>query len=149
MGVAPRHVRTWTTANDRTCLTRLGVRFGVRHVYLASMLQPRVTALRTRLWAIRHRAAALCPPAGATVPATAVASQEAAEASGYEVLADICVRIDIEESAVEFPSSPAPSTDASGVQMVVWPDAMVITLTGRSIKVFLRYPIRLVRDGSE
>jgi ATP-dependent RNA helicase SUPV3L1/SUV3 len=84
-------------ADDRARLTRLGVRFGVRHVYLASMLQPRVTGLRTRLWAIQHRRAALCPPADATFPAAAADSGEAAEASGYEVLADVCVRIDVVE----------------------------------------------------
>ena len=75
------------------------MRFGVRHVYLASMLQPRVTALRTRLGAIRHRAAVPCPPAGATFPAAAALSKDAAEASGYEVLADVCVRIDVVERA--------------------------------------------------
>jgi hypothetical protein len=61
------------------------------------MLQPRVTGLRTRLWAIQHRTAALCPPTGATFPAAAAPSKEAAEASGYEVLADVCVRIDVVE----------------------------------------------------
>ena len=35
-------------ADDRAHLTRLGVRFGVRHIYLAAMLQPRVTGLRTQ-----------------------------------------------------------------------------------------------------
>jgi ATP-dependent RNA helicase SUPV3L1/SUV3 len=85
------------SACDRTRLTRLGVRFGVRHVYLGAMLQPRAVALRTRLWAIQHRLAAPCPPAGAAFPAAAAVSGEAAEACGYEALADACVRIDVVE----------------------------------------------------
>jgi ATP-dependent RNA helicase SUPV3L1/SUV3 len=85
------------SADDRARLTKLGVRFGVRHVYLGAMLQPGAIALRTRLWAVQHRLAALCPPALATFPAAAAASIEAAEASGYEALAGVCVRIDVVE----------------------------------------------------
>ena len=85
------------STDDRARLTRLGVRFGVRHIYSSAMLQPRAVALRTRLWAIQNRLAALCPPAGATFPAAAAVSSEAAEASGYEMLADNCVRIDVVE----------------------------------------------------
>jgi ATP-dependent RNA helicase SUPV3L1/SUV3 len=81
---------------DRSRLSKLGVRFGVRHIYLGAMLQPRAIALRTRLWAIQHRVAALCPSAGATFPAGA-ASMEAGEACGYEALAATCVRIDVVE----------------------------------------------------
>jgi ATP-dependent RNA helicase SUPV3L1/SUV3 len=82
---------------DRACLTRLGVRFGVGHVYLAAMLQAPAVALRARLWGIRHRVATVSPLACATFPAAAVASKEAAEATGYEVLAGTCVRIDLVE----------------------------------------------------
>ena len=82
---------------DRACLTRLGVRFGVGHVYLAAMLQAPAVALRARLWGIRHRVATVSPLACATFPAAAVASKEAAEATGYEVLAGTCVRIDVVE----------------------------------------------------
>jgi ATP-dependent RNA helicase SUPV3L1/SUV3 len=81
---------------DRSRLSKLGVRFGVRHVYLGAMLQPRAIALRTRLWAIQHRVAALCPSTGVSFPAAA-ASIEAAEACGYEALAGTCVRIDVVE----------------------------------------------------
>jgi ATP-dependent RNA helicase SUPV3L1/SUV3 len=85
------------SAGDRARLSKLGVRFGVRHVYLGAMLQPRAVALRTRLWAIQHRLAALCPPAGAAFPAAAAVSGEAAEACGYEALAETCGRIDLVE----------------------------------------------------
>jgi ATP-dependent RNA helicase SUPV3L1/SUV3 len=85
------------SSSDRACLTRLGVRFGVRHVYLASMLQPCVIALRARLWGIRNRMATVSPPACATFPADAAASRQAAEATGYEALGETCVRIDVVE----------------------------------------------------
>jgi ATP-dependent RNA helicase SUPV3L1/SUV3 len=83
------------SADDRARLTKLGVRFGVRHIYLASMLQPPAVALRARLWGIRHRLATVSPLACATFPAAA--SRQAAEASGYEALGGTCVRIDIVE----------------------------------------------------
>jgi ATP-dependent RNA helicase SUPV3L1/SUV3 len=82
---------------DRARLTRLGVRFGVRHVYLASMLQPDAVALRARLWGIQHRVTTVSPLACATFPADAAASRQAAEATGYEALGGTCVRIDIVE----------------------------------------------------
>jgi ATP-dependent RNA helicase SUPV3L1/SUV3 len=85
------------TEGDRACLTKLGVRFGVRHVYLAAMLQPDAIALRARLWGIRHRLATVSPLACATFPAAAAASRQAAEATGYEALGATCVRIDIVE----------------------------------------------------
>jgi ATP-dependent RNA helicase SUPV3L1/SUV3 len=94
---AARPLLETLSRTDRARLGKLGVRFGVRHVYLQEMLQPRAIELRTRLWAIRHRAAALAPPAGASCAAAAVAGKEAAEASGYETLADQCVRIDVVE----------------------------------------------------
>jgi ATP-dependent RNA helicase SUPV3L1/SUV3 len=84
-------------AADRACLTRLGVRFGVRHVYLAAMLQAPAVALRARLWGIQHRVATVSPLGCATFPAAAAASKQAAEATGYEVLADTCVRLDVVE----------------------------------------------------
>jgi ATP-dependent RNA helicase SUPV3L1/SUV3 len=85
------------SAGDRACLTKLGVRFGVRHVYLASMLQPAAVALRARLWGIQHRVATVSPLACATFPADPAASRQAAEATGFEALAGTCVRIDIVE----------------------------------------------------
>jgi ATP-dependent RNA helicase SUPV3L1/SUV3 len=82
--------------SDSASLTRLGARFGVRHVYLSAMLQPRAIALRARLFAIHRGLSALCPPAGASFPADLIGS-EAAAAIGYEALATACVRIDIVE----------------------------------------------------
>ena len=53
------------SAADRARLGRLGVRFGVRQIYLPAMLKPRVIELRARLWATHRRAPGLAaPPAG-------------------------------------------------------------------------------------
>ncbi|MGH6899600.1 MAG: hypothetical protein ACREJ5_24120, partial [Geminicoccaceae bacterium] len=84
---------------DRARLTRLGVRFGVRHVYLSAMLDPRAIALRTRLWAIQHRTAPLSAPAapGVALGGDAIRSNEMAEAAGFEALAATWLRIDVVE----------------------------------------------------
>jgi ATP-dependent RNA helicase SUPV3L1/SUV3 len=85
--------------SDRARLTRLGVRFGVRHVYVQEMLQPDAIALRAKLWAIRHRMAGLVPPAAPCIAfaADAARSKEAAEATGFETLGAICLRVDLVE----------------------------------------------------
>jgi ATP-dependent RNA helicase SUPV3L1/SUV3 len=85
--------------SDRARLSKVGVRFGVRHVYLSAMLQPRAIALRTRLWAVQRRMAA---PAGPAAPCVAISadaarSKEMAEAAGFEALAGSWLRIDLVE----------------------------------------------------
>ncbi len=44
---------------DRARLGKLGVRFGVRQVYLPAMIKPRAIALRARLWATHRHARGL------------------------------------------------------------------------------------------
>jgi ATP-dependent RNA helicase SUPV3L1/SUV3 len=85
--------------SDRARLSTLGVRFGVRHVYLSAMLQPRAIALRTRLWAIQRRVPALAAPAAPCVAVSTdpVRSKEMAEAAGFEALAGSWLRIDLVE----------------------------------------------------
>jgi hypothetical protein len=61
------------------------------------MLQAPAVALRARLWGIQHRVATVSPLGCATFPAAAAASKQAAEATGYEVLAGTCVRLDVVE----------------------------------------------------
>ena len=84
---------------DRARLTELGVRFGVRHVYLGAMLHPRAIALRARLWAIQHGTAPLCAPAAPCLAfrVDAGGSKEMAEAAGFEGLAATWLRIDVVE----------------------------------------------------
>ncbi|MGH6902747.1 MAG: hypothetical protein ACREIR_08405, partial [Geminicoccaceae bacterium] len=85
--------------SDRARLSKLGVRFGVRHVYLGAMLQPRAIALRARLWAIQRRVPALAAPAAPCVAVAAdpARSKEMAEAAGFEALAGSWLRIDLVE----------------------------------------------------
>jgi ATP-dependent RNA helicase SUPV3L1/SUV3 len=87
------------STSDRARLTKLGVRFGVRHVYVQEMLQPRAIALRAKLWAIHQRAATLLAPAGpcAACPTEPIRSNEAADATGFEALAQTWMRIDVVE----------------------------------------------------
>jgi ATP-dependent RNA helicase SUPV3L1/SUV3 len=84
---------------DRARLTKLGVRFGVRHVYVSTMLEPRALGLRARLWAIQHRLQALpaLAPDSVAFPADPTRSKDAAEATGFEALGASCVRIDVVE----------------------------------------------------
>jgi ATP-dependent RNA helicase SUPV3L1/SUV3 len=84
---------------DRTRLGRLGVRFGVRQIYLPAMLKPRAIELRARLWATHRRATGLtAPPSGAVAFAADPAQPRGfAEAIGFEQLGSSCLRIDIVE----------------------------------------------------
>jgi len=86
-------------AADRTRLTRLGVRFGVRHVFLPAMLKGRALELRARLWAIHQREAEIAPPPPGRVALPARADRPAAhgEAQGFETLGAWRLRIDIVE----------------------------------------------------
>jgi ATP-dependent RNA helicase SUPV3L1/SUV3 len=86
-------------AADRARLGRLGVRFGVRQIYLPAMLKPRAIDLRARLWATHRRAHGLdAPPAGAVAFAADGGQPRGfAEAIGFEQLGDSCLRIDIVE----------------------------------------------------
>jgi ATP-dependent RNA helicase SUPV3L1/SUV3 len=87
------------SAADRARLGRLGIRFGVRQVYLPAMLKPRAIALRTRLWATHRRAAGLAAPAPGAVTFTIEAGHPKgfAQAIGFEQLGECCLRIDIVE----------------------------------------------------
>jgi ATP-dependent RNA helicase SUPV3L1/SUV3 len=84
---------------DRARLGRLGVRFGVRQIYLPAMLKPRAIELRARLWATHRRAADLAapPPGAVAVAADAAQPRGFAEAVGFEPLGACCLRIDIVE----------------------------------------------------
>ncbi len=87
------------SAADRARLGRLGVRFGVRQIYLPAMLKPRVVELRARLWATHRRAPGLAAPPAGAVAFSADAGQPKgfAEAIGFDALGGSCVRIDIAE----------------------------------------------------
>ena len=86
-------------AQDRARLGRLGVRFGVRQVYLPAMIKPRAIALRARLWATHRHARGLCAPAPGAVgfPSQPGQPKGFAAAIGFEPLGGTCLRIDIVE----------------------------------------------------
>jgi ATP-dependent RNA helicase SUPV3L1/SUV3 len=86
-------------AADRARLTRLGVRFGVRHLYLPALLKGRAVALRARLWSIHSRVLDRAPPAPGRVAFPTDAGQRAsfAPAIGFEALGGWNLRIDIVE----------------------------------------------------
>jgi ATP-dependent RNA helicase SUPV3L1/SUV3 len=84
---------------DRAQLTRLGVRFGVRHLYLPAMLKGSAIDVRARLWALHHRSGGLAlPPVGRVAFRPGGDVPEAYLAAvGYERLGGHAVRIDMVE----------------------------------------------------
>jgi ATP-dependent RNA helicase SUPV3L1/SUV3 len=85
-------------AADRERLTRLGVRFGVRHIYLPAMLKPRAIELRARLWSVHRR----LPQPALAEDRVALAAADLpgglAAAIGFETLGDaVCLRVDVVE----------------------------------------------------
>jgi ATP-dependent RNA helicase SUPV3L1/SUV3 len=94
---AARAVLNALGAADRARLTRLGLRFGVRHVYLPAMLKPRAIELRARLWSIHHRMPGLAPAPERPAFAASDLPPGFAEAIGYEAFGATCLRVDIVE----------------------------------------------------
>jgi ATP-dependent RNA helicase SUPV3L1/SUV3 len=95
---AARAVLSGLGAADRAHLTRLGVRFGTRHVYLPAMLRPPAIELRARLWSVHHRATALAqPPSERPTLAAADLPQGLVEAIGFERFGAVCLRVDVVE----------------------------------------------------
>ncbi len=96
---AARAVLSALGAADRAHLTRLGVRFGTRHVYLPAMLKPAAIELRGRLWSVHQRLPGLTAPApaGAALPAAAGLPPGLAEAIGFEALGEHWLRVDVVE----------------------------------------------------
>ncbi len=95
---AARAVLNGLGAADRDHLTRLGVRFGTRHLYLPAMLRPGVIELRAQLWSVHNRATGLALPAtGRPTLAAEDLPPGFAEAIGFEPLGAICLRVDVVE----------------------------------------------------
>ncbi|MEM9625453.1 MAG: helicase-related protein [Pseudomonadota bacterium] len=82
----------------RRRLSKLGVRFGVRHIFLPSMLKAKAVELRARLFAVQHGHQNLKPPTSGRVSLDASAFEEGyAAAIGFEKLGHVALRIDIVE----------------------------------------------------
>jgi len=83
---------------DRERLTRLGVRFGVRHIYLPAMLKPRAIELRARLWSVHQRLPQPAMAADRVALAVADVPGGLAAAVGFEPVGDaVCLRVDVVE----------------------------------------------------
>ncbi len=83
---------------SRRRLARLGVRFGVRHLYLPAMLRAKVIELRARLWAVQRGLAEVSPPTPGRVSLEAESfDQDYAPTIGFERLGRHALRIDIVE----------------------------------------------------
>lgn len=83
---------------DRRVLTRLGVRFGLLHLYVPELLRPAANEARARLWRIHHGRAIDLPPPGRTVlrpaPSGVAADMVAMGFAGFEGFA---LRVDVLE----------------------------------------------------
>jgi ATP-dependent RNA helicase SUPV3L1/SUV3 len=83
---------------DRALLSRAGVRFGVRHIYLPAMLKARAVALRARLWTIwRGIEGPVAPPGRVAYAAGPDQTPGFALGIGFEPVGGFNVRIDMIE----------------------------------------------------
>ncbi|MDH3662804.1 MAG: helicase-related protein, partial [Alphaproteobacteria bacterium] len=97
VGVAEAQMKGLSKAGRRQ-LSKLGVRFGVRHIYLPSMLKAKTIELRARLFAVLKGLVDLTPPPSGRVALNAVDFEEGyASAIGFEQLGAHALRIDIIE----------------------------------------------------
>ncbi|GBD43110.1 putative helicase HelY [bacterium HR40] len=86
------------TTPDRRLLTRLGVRFGVHHVYVAPLLRPAAIEARARLLAIWTGAPVPVPSPGCTVlRGLPQAAREWALQLGFVPVRDFALRVDLGE----------------------------------------------------
>ncbi len=83
---------------DRKKLSKLGVRFGVRHIYVPAMLKGRVIELRAQLWAVQEGRFDIESPAKGRVSMEAGLLPDGfAPALGFEALGGQALRIDMVE----------------------------------------------------
>ncbi|MGI9492956.1 MAG: hypothetical protein ACR2QF_11210, partial [Geminicoccaceae bacterium] len=83
---------------DRQALSKRRVRFGVRHLYMPTMLKGRAIELRARLWAVQHdRFDGSMPVPGRVSMAAEGLVEGQASALGFEVLGGHALRIDMVE----------------------------------------------------
>ncbi len=83
---------------DRQALSRLGVRFGVRHIYMPAMLKGRTIELRAKLWALQQdRFDIPLPERGRVAFPLRGLPEGYTDALGFEPLGSQAVRIDIVE----------------------------------------------------
>jgi ATP-dependent RNA helicase SUPV3L1/SUV3 len=83
---------------DRRALTRLGVRFGMLHLYVPDLLRPAANEARARLSRLFHGRAVAVPPPGRTVLRPAPAGERRdVVAVGFASFGGFALRVDILE----------------------------------------------------
>ena len=113
----------------RSRLAKLGVRFGVRHVFLPSMLKAKAIELRARLWAVQEGSQDLTPPPSGRVALDAAAfDQRYASMIGFEQLGRHALRIDI----VERLAADLRRSSKEGAAFTLSPDMMALTGLGHA-----------------
>ncbi len=113
---------------SRSSLAKLGVRFGVRHVFLSSMLKAKAIELRARLWAVQVGVQDLTPPPSGRVALDASAfDQRYASSIGFEQLGRHALRIDI----VERLAADLRRASKEGAAFELSPPMMALTGLGR------------------
>ncbi|MEL6961802.1 MAG: helicase-related protein [Pseudomonadota bacterium] len=113
---------------SRTRLAKLGVRFGVRHLFLSSMLKARAIELRARLWAVQQSISDLTPPPLGRVALEKIAFPEGyASAIGFEEHGRHALRIDI----VERLAAVLRRASKEGATFELSPSMMALTGLGR------------------
>ncbi|MEM7043476.1 MAG: helicase-related protein [Pseudomonadota bacterium] len=109
--------------SSRSRLGKLGVRFGVRHVYLPAMLKAKSIELRARLWAVQRGRQDLTPPPYGRVALEAATVDEGyVQAIGFERLGRHALRIDI----VERLAAMLRRSSKDGASFELSPDMMAI-----------------------
>jgi ATP-dependent RNA helicase SUPV3L1/SUV3 len=113
---------------SRSLLAKLGVRFGVRHLFLSPMLKAKAIELRARLWAVQHDVHDLTPPPLGRVALSSSAFADGyAAAIGFEDLGRHALRIDI----VERLAAELRRASKDGAAFELSPSMMALTGLGR------------------
>ncbi len=86
--------------SDRKALTRLGVRFGVLHLYVPALLKPGSQASRALLWTVRHGASLPALPQGTAGPRDPALSDKFFAAIGILPLGERFLRVDRVETVL-------------------------------------------------
>lgn len=114
--------------DSRGRLAKLGVRFGVRHVFLPSMLRAKAIELRARLWAVQEGTHNLTPPQSGRVALDAEGfDRRYAPMIGFEQLGRHALRIDI----VERLAADLRRASKEGAVFMLSPGMMALTGLGR------------------
>lgn len=116
------------STTSRRQLSKLGVRFGVRHIFLPSMLKAKAIELRARLFAVQRGLNDLTPPPSGRVALDAANFEEGyAAAVGFERLGRHALRIDI----VERLAADLRRASKEGASFELAPSMMAMTGLGR------------------